>query len=68
MLRFNWSGAEIDERLKKDTKEIHAEGLPYDNDGREVDYIKGADVGVFVEAAGATFAYGMYKRIGLSDD
>lgn len=58
VLRLNWSSAEIDERLKKDIKEIHAEGLPYGNDGREVDYIKGANVGVFVETAGATCAYG----------
>ena len=59
-LRLSWSREEVDERLKKIIKEIHAKCLQYGSNGNGgVDYVKGANIGGFVKVADAMLAYGI---------
>jgi glutamate dehydrogenase (NADP+) len=59
-LRLSWSREEVDERLKKIMKEIHAKCLQYGDIGNgNVDYVKGANIGGFVKVADAMLAYGI---------
>ena len=59
-LRLSWSREEVDERLKKIMKEIHAKCLQYGNSANgQVNYVTGANIGGFVKVADAMLAYGI---------
>jgi glutamate dehydrogenase (NADP+) len=59
-MRFNWSGEEVDEKLKNIMKSIHADCVKYGTreDGY-VDYVTGANVAGFIKVADAMMAQGV---------
>jgi glutamate dehydrogenase (NADP+) len=59
-LRLNWTSEEVDERLKKIMKDIHASCVKYGTDSSGyVDYVKGANIAGFVKVADAMLAQGV---------
>ncbi len=59
-LHLSWPRDEVEERLRKIMKEIHAKCLQYGGSAKgRVDYIKGANIGGFVKVADAMLAYGI---------
>ena len=59
-MRYNWSGEEVDEKLKNIMKSIHADCVKYGTreDGY-VDYVTGANVAGFIKVADAMMAQGV---------
>ncbi|MEW7289297.1 NADP-specific glutamate dehydrogenase [Aquimarina sp. 2304DJ70-9] len=59
-LRYKWTRAEVDEKLRQIMKEIHSACLEYgtDKDGY-VDYVRGANIAGFVKVADAMIAQGV---------
>ena len=58
-LRVSWSREEVDERLQKIMRDIHAQCVEYGGrEGKPVDYRKGANIAGFVRVAEAMLAYG----------
>jgi len=59
-LRFNWTAEEVDAKLKRIMKDIHANAVKYgkQHDGW-VDYEKGANIAGFVKVADAMLAQGV---------
>lgn len=59
-LRYNWTRAEVDEKLKQIMEDIHSSCLEYgtQEDGY-VDYVKGANIAGFVKVADAMLAQGV---------
>ncbi|MFC2110257.1 NADP-specific glutamate dehydrogenase [Bacteroidota bacterium] len=59
-LRFRWSRAEVDEKLKEIMEDIHDSCIEYgtEEDGY-VDYVKGANIAGFVKVADAMLAQGV---------
>lgn len=57
-LRLSWSREEVDQRLKGIMREIHEKCVEYGENGRLVDYTKGANISGFVKLADAMVAYG----------
>ena len=56
--RLSWSREEIDERLKKITKEIHGKCQKHGGAANgKVDYVYGANIGGFVKVVDAMLAY-----------
>jgi len=59
-LRFNWTAEEVDQRLHRIMKDIHASCVKY---GKETDgyvnYVKGANIAGFVKIADAMLAQGL---------
>lgn len=58
-LRFSWTREEVDEKLQRIMKDIHAQCEKYGKDGDFIDYVKGANVGGFVKVADAMLAQGV---------
>ena len=59
-LRFNWTRAEVDEKLKAIMKDIHASCEKYGtNEDGSIDYVKGANIAGFVKVADAMLAQGV---------
>ncbi len=58
-LRLNWTRDEVDLRLSDIMKAIHEQCVLYGSKGKEVDYVKGANVGGFVKIADAMLAQGV---------
>lgn len=58
-MRINWPKEEVDERLKGIMKAIHETCVNYGENGKKVDYVKGANVGGFVKVAEAMLAQGV---------
>lgn len=59
-MRLNWTAEEIDQKLRRIMKDIHASCVKYgtDDDGY-VDYVKGANIAGFVKVADAMLAQGV---------
>ncbi|MDP4184136.1 MAG: NADP-specific glutamate dehydrogenase [Bacteroidota bacterium] len=58
-MRYNWSSAEVDARLKIIMKDIHDTCVQFGQGNGKVNYIKGANVGGFVKVAEAMLAQGI---------
>jgi len=58
-MRLPWSREEVDERLQRIMKNIHATCVKYGQEkGDYIDYVKGANIGGFVKIADAILAQG----------
>lgn len=58
-MRISWPREEVDARLKIIMREIHDTCVNYGQNGKKVNYIKGANVGAFVKVAEAMVAQGI---------
>ncbi len=58
-MRINWPAEEVDNRLHGIMKNIHATCVEYGTNGKQIDYVKGANVGGFVKVAEAMLAQGV---------
>lgn len=58
-MRLPWSRKEVDERLHRIMKEIHAKCQKYGKEGDYINYVKGANIGGFVKVAEAMLAQGI---------
>ncbi|MCY4041621.1 MAG: NADP-specific glutamate dehydrogenase [Gammaproteobacteria bacterium] len=59
-LRLSWSASEVDSRLQTIMHEIHRTCVSFGDEGRFVNYVKGANIGGFRKVADAMLAYGIY--------
>ena len=58
-LRYNWTREEVDQRLQKIMSDIHDSCVKYGKSGKNVDYVKGANIAGFVKVADAMMAQGI---------
>ena len=59
-MRMNWTAEEVDQKLHRIMKDIHAACTKYGtNDNGYVDYVKGANIAGFVKVADAMLAQGI---------
>ncbi|MBT4995989.1 MAG: NADP-specific glutamate dehydrogenase [Hellea sp.] len=60
-LRYNWTRAEVDEKLKDIMSNIHDACIEYGRDEKTgyIDYVKGANIAGFVKVADAMLAQGV---------
>lgn len=59
-MRLSWSAEEVDSRLQKIMKDIHAQCVEYGkNDDGKVDYVRGANIAGFVKVADAMLDQGI---------
>ena len=57
-MRINWSSTEVDSKLSDIMKSIHSQCVKYGENGKKVDYIKGANIGGFIKVANAMLDQG----------
>ncbi len=57
--RLPWSFEQVDNELQRIMKDIHDVCVKYGQDGDNVDYVKGANIGGFVKIAEAMLAQGL---------
>jgi len=58
-LRLSWTREEVDSRLHRIMKDIHATCEKWGKEGNYIDYVKGANIGGFVKVADAMLAQGV---------
>ncbi len=58
-LRFNWTRAEVDEKLHRIMRDIHEQCVKYGTEGDSVDYVKGANIAGFMKVANAMLDHGI---------
>ncbi|MBN2639253.1 MAG: NADP-specific glutamate dehydrogenase [Bacteroidales bacterium] len=58
-MRLNWTREEVDSKLQKIMKDIHAACVKYGKDGDYINYVNGANIGGFVKVADAMLAQGL---------
>ncbi len=58
-LRFNWSREEVDAKLGRIMKDIHAQCVQYGKEGDYVNYVNGANIAGFVKVADAMLDQGV---------
>ena len=58
-LRYNWTREEVDLKLKNIMKDIHKACVDYGSDGKNIDYVKGANIAGFVKVADAMMEQGV---------
>jgi glutamate dehydrogenase (NADP+) len=58
-LRLSWTREEVDQRLHNIMKSIHASCVKYGKEGKEVNYVKGANIAGFVKVADAMIDQGL---------
>ncbi len=58
-LRLSWTREEVDEKLRRIMKDIHASCEKYGKEGDFINYVKGANIGGFVKVADAMMAHGV---------
>lgn len=58
-MRISWSRDEVDERLIKIMKEIHAKCVEYGHRDGRIDYVDGANIAGFQKVAEAMLSYGV---------
>ena len=58
-MRLRWTREEVDGRLQEIMKEIHATCVAYGRENGATNYVKGANIGGFVQVADAMLAYGV---------
>ncbi|HEC87237.1 MAG TPA: NADP-specific glutamate dehydrogenase, partial [Thermoplasmatales archaeon] len=59
-LRLQWTAEEVDERLKGIMHHIHESCVQYGKDGKNINYVKGANLAGFVKVADAMLDQGIY--------
>ncbi len=57
-LRLSWTREEVDARLKGIMTDIHETCVAFGKDGKQVNYVKGANIGGFIKVADAMLAQG----------
>lgn len=57
-LRLSWTREEVDARLKAIMTDIHETCVAFGKDGKQVNYVKGANIGGFIKVADAMLAQG----------
>ncbi|MCF8228824.1 MAG: NADP-specific glutamate dehydrogenase [Bacteroidales bacterium] len=58
-LRLSWTREEVDEKLQRIMKDIHAQCEKFGKEGDYINYVKGANIGGFVKVADAMLAQGI---------
>ena len=58
-MRTSWSREEIEQRLQKIMKDIHASCAEYGGSGNQINYIDGANIAGFKKVADALLSYGV---------
>jgi glutamate dehydrogenase (NADP+) len=58
-LRLSWTRDEVDHRLHKIMKDIHAACVKHGKEGQKVNYVKGANIAGFVKVADAMLEQGV---------
>lgn len=58
-MRLSWSREEVDEKLHRIMKDIHATCVKFGKEGDFVNYVKGSNIGGFVKVAEAMLAHGV---------
>ncbi|MCC7501044.1 MAG: glutamate dehydrogenase, partial [Flavobacteriales bacterium] len=58
-LRLSWTREEVDSRLHEIMKNIHAACVKHGKDGKNVNYVKGANIAGFVKVADAMLDQGV---------
>jgi glutamate dehydrogenase (NADP+) len=58
-LRLSWTRKEVDERLHAIMVNIHAACVKHGADGKQVNYVKGANIAGFVKVADAMLDQGV---------
>lgn len=58
-MRLSWTREEVDQRLHRIMKDIHATCVKYGYENNFVNYVKGANIGGFVKVADAMLAQGL---------
>jgi len=59
-LRLSWTREEVDGRLRAIMRNIHENCVRYGAQGKEVNYLNGANIAGFVKVADAMLAQGVY--------
>jgi glutamate dehydrogenase (NADP+) len=58
-MRLSWPREEVDQRLNQIMVRIHEQCVRYGKEGKNVDYVKGANIGGFVKVADSMLAQGV---------
>ena len=58
-LRMSWSSEEVDDKLQKIMKSIHASCVMYGKNANYIDYVKGANIAGFIKIADAMLDQGL---------
>jgi glutamate dehydrogenase (NADP+) len=58
-LRYNWTREEVDLKLKNIMKDIHQACVDYGSEGKNIDYVTGANIAGFVKVADAMMEQGV---------
>ncbi|MCM8530666.1 MAG: glutamate dehydrogenase, partial [Lentisphaeraceae bacterium] len=58
-MRIQWSAKEVDERLLGIMKNIHGQCVSHGEEGKYVNYVKGANIAAFKKIADTMLAYGI---------
>jgi glutamate dehydrogenase (NADP+) len=58
-LRYNWTREEVDQKLHRIMKDIHAQCVQYGSEGKYINYVNGANIAGFVKVADAMLDQGV---------
>jgi glutamate dehydrogenase (NADP+) len=58
-IRMAWTAQELEQRLQDIMSDIHRKCVRYGQEGDQVNYVRGANVGGFIKVADAMLAYGV---------
>jgi glutamate dehydrogenase (NADP+) len=58
-LRLSWEREEVDSRLQKIMSDIHSQCVQYGQEGKGVNYVKGANIAGFKKVADSMLAFGV---------
>jgi glutamate dehydrogenase (NADP+) len=58
-MRFSWTREEVDQKLQRIMKDIHAQCLEYGEDGGYVNYVDGANIAGFIKVADTMIDHGI---------
>ena len=58
-MRISWTSDEVDQKLLSIMKSIHEACVQYGNEGRKIDYVKGANIAGFIKVADAMIDQGV---------
>ncbi|GAA0817509.1 NADP-specific glutamate dehydrogenase [Colwellia asteriadis] len=58
-MRISWTSEEVDQKLQDIMRSIHAQCVKHGQNGKNIDYLKGANIAGFIKVADAMLAYGV---------
>ncbi len=58
-MRYNWTREEVDAKLQNIMKNIHTSCVEHGKEGKNINYVKGANIAGFVKVANAMLAQGV---------